>query len=223
MVKIIMKILLYLYTLIFYSNSIFSMSNTNDLNNNNFQIQAIIFSNLWSGLGLSYKFSKNLWFNLEQQALKGTMSRNSNDSSNREDSDFDSKTVYANLRYYLADILDKLSFQSGLIFRDWEAKSLIIDNSNQQKKGVYRVVYPEKGYNFGLGFNWFYANGLFSSLNFVKIITNEPTVDYELEEDYECNMSCQEDFEAKVEKYSPTNLVFFNFGFSFWLNKILYE
>ena len=59
------------------------------------------------------------------------MSRNTNDNSNREDSDFDTRTVFANLRYYLIDILDKLSFQAGLIFRDWEAKSLIIDNSNE--------------------------------------------------------------------------------------------
>ncbi len=38
--------------------------------------------------------------------------------------------------------------------------------------------------------------GLFSSLNFLKIITNEPSVEYELEGNYECNISCQEDFEA---------------------------
>ena len=143
------------------------------------------------------------------------MSRNTNGNSNREDSDFDTRTVYANLRYYLTDILDELSFQTGLIYRDWEAKSLIIDNSNEQRKGVYRVMYPENGYNFGLGLNWFYTNGLFSSLNFVKIISDEPSVDYELEGNYECNLSCQEDFEAKVDKYSPTNLFFFNFGFSF--------
>ena len=143
------------------------------------------------------------------------MSRNTNDNSNREDLDFDIRTVYANLSYYLTDILDKLSFQTGLIYRDWEAKSLIIDNSNEQRKGVYRVMYPENGYNFGLGLNWFYTNGLFSSLNFVKIISNEPSVDYELEGNYECNISCQEDFEAKVDKYSPTNLLFLNIGFSF--------
>ena len=74
-----------------------------------------------------------------------------------------------------------------------------------------------------MGLNWFYTNGLFSSLNFVKIITNEPSVEYELEGDYECNLSCQEDFEAKVDKYSPTNLLFLNIGFSFWLKKNLYE
>ena len=111
--------------------------------------------------------------------------------------------------------MDELSFQTGLIYRDWEVKTLIVDNSNEQRKGVYRVIYPENGYNFGLGFNWFYTNGLFSSLNFVKIITNEPSVEYELEGDYECNLSCQEDFEEKVDKYSPTNLLFLNIGFSF--------
>ena len=164
---------------------------------------------------ISDKLNNNLWFSLEQQTSKGTMSRNTNGNSNREDSDFDTRTVYANLRYYLTDILDELSFQTGLIYRDWEAKSLIIDNSNDQRKGVYRVMYPENGYNFGLGLNWFYTNGFSSSLNFVKIISDEPSVDYELEGNYECNLSCQEDFEAKVEKYSPTNLFFFNFGFSF--------
>ena len=192
-----------------------SEPNKNILNKTNFQIQAIILSNLGSGVGLSYKLNNNLWFSLEQQTSKGTMSRNTNGNSNREDSDFDTRTVYANLRYYLTDILDELSFQTGLIYRDWEAKSLIIDNSNEQRKGVYTVMYPENGYNFGLGLNWFYTNGLFSSLNFVKIITNEPSVEYELEGDYECNLSCQEDFEAKVDKYSPTNLLFLNIGFSF--------
>ena len=72
----------------------------------NFQIQAIILSNLGSGLGLSYKLNNNLWFSLEQQTEKGTMSRNTNGNSNREDSDFDTRTVYANLRYYLTEILD---------------------------------------------------------------------------------------------------------------------
>ncbi len=215
MFQIMIKILVCMYILIFYSNNVFSETNKNILNKTNFQIQAIILSNLGSGLGLSYKLKNNLWFNLEQQTIKGTMSRNTNGNSNREDSDFDTRTVYANLRYYLTDILDELSFQTGLIYRDWEAKSLIIDNSNDQRKGVYTVMYPENGYNFGLGLNWFYTNGLFSSLNFVKIISDEPSVDYELEGNYECNLSCQEDFEAKVDKYSPTNLFFFNFGFSF--------
>ena len=76
-------------------------------------------------------------------------------------------------------------------------------------------MYPENGYNFGLGLNWFYTNGLFSSLNFVKTFTNESSVEYEQVENYECNISCQEDFEAKVDKYSPTNLLFLNIGFSF--------
>ena len=201
--------------LIFYSNNVFSKTNKNIINKTNFQIQAIILSNLGSGLGLSYKLKNNLWFNLEQQTIKGTMSRNTNGNSNREDSDFHTRTIYVNLRYYLTDIVDKLSFQTGLIYRDWEAKSLIIDNSNEQRKGVYIVMYPENGYNFGLGLNWFYTNGLLSSLNFVKIITNEPSVEYELEGDYECNLSCQEDFEAKVDKYSPTNLLFLNIGLSF--------
>ena len=84
-------------------------------------------------------------------------------------------------------------------------------------------MYPENGYNFGLGLYWFYTNGLFNSLNFVKIISKEPLVDYELEGNYECNISCQEDFEAKVDKYSPTNLLLLNIGFSFCFKKNLYE
>ena len=105
-VQIMIKILFCLCVLIFYSNNVFSMTNKNILNKTNFQIQAIILSNLGSGLGLSYKLNNNLWFSLEQQTLQGTMSRNSNGSSNREDSDYDSRTVYANLRYYLTEILD---------------------------------------------------------------------------------------------------------------------
>ena len=102
------------------------------------------------------------------------------------------------MRYYLTDILDELSFQTGLIYRDWEAKSLIIDNSNEQRKGVYTVMYPENGYNFGLGLNWFYTNDLFSSLNFVKIITYEPSVEYELEGDYECNLLVRKILKQKL-------------------------
>ena len=87
-VQLMIKILFCLCVLIFYSNNVFSKTNKNILNKTNFQIQAIIISNLGSGLGLSYKLNNNLWFNLEKQTLKGTISRNLNDSSNRKDSDF---------------------------------------------------------------------------------------------------------------------------------------
>ena len=83
MFQIIIKILLFLYVLIFFSNNVFSKTNKNIINKTNFQIQAIIISNLGSGLGLSYKLKNNLWFNLEQQTKKGTMSRNTNSNSNR--------------------------------------------------------------------------------------------------------------------------------------------
>ena len=62
-----------MYILIFFSNNVFSKTNKNILNKTNFQIQAIIISNLGSGLGLSYKLNNNLWFNLEQRTLKLTM------------------------------------------------------------------------------------------------------------------------------------------------------
>ena len=39
-------------------------------------------------------------------------------------------------------------------------------------------MYPENGYNFGLGINRFYANGLFSSLNFVEIMFNRSNLKY---------------------------------------------
>ena len=88
-----------MYVLIFYSKNVFSKTNKNIINKTIFQIHAIIISNLGSGVGLSYKLNNNLWFSLEQQTLKGTMSRNTNDNSNREDSDFDIRTSYANLSH----------------------------------------------------------------------------------------------------------------------------
>ena len=101
---------MYVYIDILFKQRLFE-DKQNILNKTNFQIQAIILSNLGSGLGLSYKLNNNLWFSLEQQTEKGTMSRNTNGNSNREDSDFDTRTVYANFRYYLTDILDKFSLQ----------------------------------------------------------------------------------------------------------------
>ena len=63
-VQIMIKILVCMCVLIFYSNNVFSMTNKNILNKTNFQIQAIILSNLGSGLGLIYKLNNNLWFSL---------------------------------------------------------------------------------------------------------------------------------------------------------------
>ena len=83
MFQIMIKILVCMCILIFCSNKVFSKTNKNIINKTNFQIQAIIISNLGSGLGLSYKLKNNLWFNLEQQTIKGTMSRNTNGNSNR--------------------------------------------------------------------------------------------------------------------------------------------
>ena len=55
MFQIMIKILVCMYILIFYSNNVFSKTYKNILNKTNFQIQAIILSNLGSGVGLSYK------------------------------------------------------------------------------------------------------------------------------------------------------------------------
>ena len=60
MFQIMIKILVCMYILIFYSNNVFSKTNKNILNKTNFQIQVIIISNLGSGLGLSYKLNNNL-------------------------------------------------------------------------------------------------------------------------------------------------------------------
>ena len=66
MVQVIIKILVCLCILIFYSKNVFWKTNKNIINQTNFQIQAIIISNLGSGVGLSYKLNNNLWFNLEE-------------------------------------------------------------------------------------------------------------------------------------------------------------
>ena len=60
MLKKMIKILVCMCILIFYSNNVFSKTNKNIINKTNFQIQAIILSNLGSGLGLSYKLKNNL-------------------------------------------------------------------------------------------------------------------------------------------------------------------
>ena len=66
MSQIMIKILVCMCVLIFYSNNVFSKTNKNIINKTNFQIQAIIISNLGSGVGLSYKLNDKLWVNIEQ-------------------------------------------------------------------------------------------------------------------------------------------------------------
>ena len=52
MFQIMIKILVCMCVLIFYSKNVFSMKNKNILNKANFQVQAIILSNLETGLSL---------------------------------------------------------------------------------------------------------------------------------------------------------------------------
>ena len=52
-------------------------------------------------------------------------------------------------------------------------------------------------------------------MSFVRLITDEPSIDYELGYDWECNSACQADFESDVNKYSPKNVLFLNVGYSF--------
>jgi hypothetical protein len=189
-------------------------SNASSLNDKDFQIQAIVLSNLGPGLSFSYQFSKNLWLNLEGQSLSGDMSEDSNDGLATEKSGFDSQTSYLNIRYYLASV-DGLFFQTGLVNRNWEAKKEIYSKQNGERKAVYRVDYPEDGYNLGIGKNWTFNSGLTTSITFVRLITGEPSINYELGNDWECNSACQSDFESDVNKYSPENVLFLSVGYSF--------
>jgi hypothetical protein len=200
---------------LFCSTTVPSITNASSLNDKDFQIQAIVLSNLGPGLSFSYKFRENLWFNLEGQSLSRDMSKNSDNGLTREESGFDIQTTYFNLRYYSTSVIDGLFFQTGLINRNWEAKKEIYSRQNSEKKAVYRVDYPNNGYNLGIGKNWIFSNGLTTSLNFVRLITNELSINYELQGDWECNSACQSDFESDVNKYSPKNILFLNVGYSF--------
>ena len=189
-------------------------SNASSLNDKDFQIQAIVLSNLGPGLSFSYRFSENLWLSLEGQTLAGDMSEDSNDGLATEKSGFDSQSSYLNIRYYLASV-DGLFFQTGLINRDWEAKKEIYSKQNGERKAVYRVDYPEDGYNLGIGKNWTFNSGLTTSVTFVRLITGEPSINYELGNNWECKSACQADFESDVNKYSPKNVLFLSVGYSF--------
>ena len=189
-------------------------SNASSLNDKDFQSQAIVLSNLGPGLSFSYQFIKHLWLSLEGQSLSGDMSEDSNDGSATEKSGFDSQTSYLNIRYYLVSV-DGLFFQTGLVNRNWEAKKEIYSKQNGERKAVYRVDYPEDGYNLGIGKNWIFNSGLTTSINLVRLITSEPSINYEIGNNWECNSACQADFESDVNKYSPKYVIFLNVGYIF--------
>ena len=84
-----------------------------------------------------------------------------------------------------------------------------------QKKAVYKTIYPTNGVNFGVGMNWIFYNGLSSALYLVRIISEEPSFNYELEEDWECSSSCRSNYESAVKKYTPNNSFYLTFGYNF--------
>ena len=212
--RISIRILCISIGVILFSTTTPSNSNASSLNDKDFQIQVIVLSNLGPGLSFGYKFSENLWLNLEGQSLAGDMSEDSNDSSTTEKSEFDSQTSYLNIRYYLASV-EGFFFQTGLVNRNWEAKKEINSSGSGERKAVYKVDYPEDGYNLGIGKNWTFNSGLTTSINFVRLVTGEPSINYELGNDSECNSACQADFESDVNKYSPKNVLFLNVGYIF--------
>ena len=212
--RISIRILCISIGVILFSTTTPSNSNASSSNDKDFQIQVIVLSNLGPGLSFGYKFSENLWLNLEGQSLAGDMSEDSNDSSTTEKSEFDSQTSYLNIRYYLASV-EGFFFQTGLVNRDWEAKKEINSSGSGERKAVYKVDYPEDGYNLGIGKNWTFNSGFTTSITFVRLVTGEPSINYELGNDSECNSACQADFESDVNKYSPKNVLFLNVGYIF--------
>nr|ADI19206.1 hypothetical protein [uncultured delta proteobacterium HF0130_20J24] len=204
-----------IFYLISFSIKIFANEDTSLNRNKSFQIQAIVYSSLGTGLSLSYRFKKNIWLNFDTQSLSGTMSKDSNDALTREDADYEFQTKYINVRNYLTNIINNLFIQYGIVSRNWETKSIVNSNENSQRKAVYKTNYPTNGINFGIGMNWVFYNGLSSGLYLVRIISEEPSFTYELEEDWECSSSCQSNYESNVKKYTPSNSFYLNFGYNF--------
>ena len=211
----IMKIIFIIFILISVSFNISANEDNSLLRNKSFQIQAIVYSSLGTGLSLSYRFKKNIWLNFDTQSLSGTMSIDSNDGLTREDADYEFQTNYINVRNYLTHISNNLFVQYGIVSINWDTKSIIKSNENSQRKAVYKTNFPTNGMNFGVGMNWIFYNGLSSGLYLVSIISEEPSFTYELEEDWECSSSCKSDYERNVKKYTPINSFYFNIGYNF--------
>ena len=210
-----MKIIFIIIILISVSFNISANEDNSLLRNKSFQLQAIVYSSLGTGLSLSYRINKNIWVNFDTQSLSGTMSIDSNDGLTREDADYEFHTKYINVRNYLIHIIDNLFVQYGIVSINWDTKSIIKSNENSQRKAVYKPSYPTNGMNFGVGMNWIFYNGLSSGLYLVSIISEEPSFTYELEEDWECSSSCQSNYERNVKKYTPNNSIYLNIGYNF--------
>ena len=211
----IFKIFSTIIILISFSFNIFANEDNSVIRNKNFQIQAIAYSSLGTGLSLSYRFKKNTWLNFDTQSLSGTMSIDSNDGSTREDAEFEFQTKYINVRNYLTSIFNDLFIQYGIVSTNWDTKSIVKSNENNQKKAVYKTNYPSNGVNFGVGMNWIFYNGLSSGLYLIRIISEEPSFTYELEEDWECSSYCRSNYETTVKKYTPNNSFYLTFGYNF--------
>ena len=211
----IFKILFIIFILISFSFNIFANTDNSITRNKTFQIQAIVYSSLGTGLSLSYRFKKNIWLNFDTQSLSGTMSIDSNDGSTSEDADFEFQTKYINVRNYLTSIFSNLFIQYGIVSTNWDTKSIVKSNENNQKKAVYKTNYPTNGVNFGVGMNWIFYNGLSSALYLVRIISEEPSFTYVLEEDWECPSSCRSNYESTVKKYTPNDSFYLTFGYNF--------
>ena len=106
--------------LISFSFNIFANEDNSITRNKTFQIQAIVYSSLGTGLSLSYKITKNIWLNFDTQSLSGTMSIDSNDGSTREDADFEFQTKYINSNKY--NPTTRFLF---LLFCSWKKNSLL--------------------------------------------------------------------------------------------------
>ena len=135
----IMKIIFIIFILISFSFNIFANEDNSITRNKTFQIQAIVYSSLGTGLSLSYRFKKNIWLNFDTQSLSGTMSIDSNDGLTREDADYEFQTKYINVRNYLTHIINDLFIQYGIVSRNWDTKSIISSNENSQRKAVYKT------------------------------------------------------------------------------------
>ncbi len=210
-----MKILFIIFPLISFSSNIFANADNSLKSNKSFQIQAIVYSSLGTGLSLSYRFKKNIWLNFETQSLLGTMSIDSNDGFTTEKADYEFQTKFINIRNYLTNIFNNFFIQYGVVYRKWDTKSIINSNENSQRKAVYKTNYPTTGINIGGGMNWVFYNGPSLGLYLVRIISEEPSFTYELEEDWECLSSCQLNYERNVKKYTPNNSLYLNFGYNF--------
>ena len=106
-----MKIIFIIFILISFSFNISANEDNSLIRKKNFQIQAIVYSSLGTGLSLSYRFKKNIWLNFDTQSLSGTMSIDSNDGLTREDADYEFQTNYINVRNYLTHIINNLFVQ----------------------------------------------------------------------------------------------------------------